>query len=249
MRHRWLAGKERTEVRYGISSAGECMAEISKLSFLPLCGSPPSHLEIELDRLPDSKDVFSRLRSAFEPFCDEGVEVETLEALRKLVPPADGLHLLYAYGHAWLEGGVPKVTIGSGGPSAVIDGSEFIATVLDGTAPDRTILILDCCHAADFDSVIQPPQPVPRLAVYACGADENAISLRGDHASRLSLALHRRLRAGIETVDLTGVIIEIARELSKDGVIPGQEVSYRMNCPRLVLSRRRNPVIRRRERT
>jgi hypothetical protein len=249
MRHRWLADKERTGLRFGISSAGECMAKISRLSFLPLCGRPPSHLEIELDRLPDSNDVFLLARSAFEPFCDEGAEVETLEPLRKLIPPADGLHLIYAYGHAWLEGGVLKVTIGSGGPSVVIDGSEFIATVLNGTAPDRTILILDCCHAAAFDSVIQTPQPVPRLAVYACGADENAIALRGDHASRLSLILHRRLRSGIETVDLTGVIIEIARELSKDGVIPGQEVSYRMNGPGLVLSSGETRAIRRRERT
>jgi hypothetical protein len=225
------------------------MAKISRFSFLPLCGRPSSLPEIELDRLPDSSDVFSLVRSAFEPFCDEGVEAETVETLRTLVSPAGGIHLIYAYGHAWLEGGALRMTIGSSGPSDVIDGSEFIATVLTGTAPDRTILILDCCHAGAFDSVMQAAQKVPRLAVYACGAEENAIALRGDSASRLSLVLHRRLRSGIETVDLTGVVIAIAQDLSKDGVIPGQEVSYRMNGPGLVLSSGETRSIRRRERT
>jgi Sulfatase-modifying factor enzyme 1 len=249
MRHRWSAGKERMELRSRTFSAGKHMAKISRLSFLPLCGGPPSDLEIELDRLPDSNDVFSLVRSAFEPFCDEGVEAETVVTLRRLISPADGLHLVYAYGHAWLDGGALKMTIGSRGPSAVIDGSEFIATVLNGTAPDRTILILDCCHAAAFDAVIQAPQPVPRLAIYGCGADENAIALRGDNASRLSLVLHRKLRSDFETVDLTGVIIDVARELLKDGVIPGQEVSYRMNGPGVVLSSVGTRTIRRRERT
>lgn len=85
--------------------------------------------------------------------------------------------------------------------------------------------------AAAFDSGIQTPQPIPRLAVYASSADESAIALHGDRASRLSLALDRRLRSRMQTVDLNGVIIEVARELVTDGVIPGQDVSYRMNGP------------------
>lgn len=226
-----------------------CMPKIAKISFLPLCGSPPADLGIELDPLPACEHIFSVVRSAFEPFCEGDLEVETVETLRPITPPSDGLHLIYAYGHAWLKSDVLWLAVGAAGPSEIRNGSDLIATLLGGIEPVRTILILDCCHAAGFDSLIQAPQPIPRLVVYVSGANESAIALRGDNASRFSLALHRRLPSGNQSVDLTGVIIEIARELAKDGIIPGQDVSYRMNGPGVILLAGGPRSARRRERT
>src|SRR5690606_22128082 len=89
----------------------------------------------------------------------------------------------------------------------------------------------------------------PRLAIYASGADESAIALHGDKASRLALALFGQLKGGRATVDVVGIVVAIADQLNEDGVIRGQRVSYRMHGSSIQLSRgpARSPI--RRERT
>jgi hypothetical protein len=225
------------------------MDKFSKLSLLVLCGIPLPDLNIDLDRLPSPGDVLSVVRSAFSAFLSEDCVVESIDRLEPVDAPGSDLHLIYVYGHAWLDHDSPRVLIGSGQPTEAVDGFELMTVALSRTSPERTVLILDCCHAAAFDSLIRSPLPVPRLVVYGSGAAESAIALRGDNASRLSLALHRGLEGPRRLVDLTGVVIEVAHQLSSDGVIAGQDVSYRMSGAAVMLTRGTSPAIRRRERT
>lgn len=225
------------------------MDKFSKLSLLALCGIPLPDLDVDLDRLPRPGDVLSVVSSAFSAFLSDDCAVESIDRLEPIVAPTSGLHLIYVYGHAWLDHDSPRVLIGSGQPTEAVDGLNLMTEVLSQTAPERTVLILDSCHAAAFDTLIRSPLPVPRLVVYGSGAGESAIALQGDKASRLSLALHQGLEGSRRFVDLTGVIVEVARKLSSDGVIAGQDVSYRMSGAAVVLTRGTSPAIRRRERT
>lgn len=225
------------------------MERIAKLSFVSLCGTPPSGLDVELDELPSSKQVLQMVESAFAPFCEESVTVESVVTLRGSIAPPSGLHLFYFFGHAWWVGSSLRTLLGTAQQSTMVDGPELFSVILKEVAPERTVVILDCCFAQGFNTALESSLPIPRLVIYAAAASESAISLHGDQGSRLSLALHRALLHDARSLDLTGVIIEVARALSTDGVVPGQSVTYRMNGAAVVLTRGAVRSRRRRERT
>jgi hypothetical protein len=225
------------------------MERIAKLSFVSLCGTPPPGLDVELDELPSGNQVLQIVESAFAPFCVEGVTVEIVDTLKGTMAPLNGLHLIYFFGHAWWVGSSLRTLLGTAQQSTIVDGPDLFSAILKEVAPERTVVILDCCFAQGFNTAFQSSLPVPRLVVYAAGASESAISLHGDRGSRLSLAIHRALRQDARSLDLTGVVIEAARALSTDGVVPGQSVTYSMNGAAVVLARSEVRSRRRRERT
>lgn len=163
-------------------------------------------------------------------------------------PRDAGLHLVYAYGHAWLGPIGPKASTRSAAGSVVEESRDLLARLVPAAAADRTILILDCCHAAAFDPVFVLSH-APRLVVYGSAAEEKAIALTGERASRLSLAIANKLSERSRSIDLAKTFAEVAEQLDGDGVLRGQSVSYRMNGLGLRLNRGRTTTERRRERT
>ncbi|MBX3024945.1 SUMF1/EgtB/PvdO family nonheme iron enzyme [bacterium] len=222
------------------------MEKLGRITFVALCGDPPA--DQMPDRIPDSASVARAVREAFAPFLKPDGDVLVLDGAGIAEPPASGLHLVYAYGHAWLGRGGPETATGSGSNSVIEGAANLLARIVAAGAADRTVLILDCCHAAAFDPFLLPTR-TPRLVVYASAADEKAIALTGERASRLSLALADELSRPGESVDLARVVAAAAEHLDRDGVLRGQSVSYRMHGLGVRLSRNREPGERQRQRT
>ena len=202
------------------------MQKLSRIVFVALDGCPPA--DETLDALPDPAAVADIVRSAFSPFLIEGGTFETLDGGALVAPPAADLVLVYAYGHAWLRPDGPQTSTRVGGSSALEGAAQLLTRLIPTSAADRTVLILDCCHAAAFDPFMSPPL-IPRLVVYASGTEEKAIALTAERASRLSLVFAERLSARTNTVDLVGIVTDVAERLNSDSVLRGQTVSYRMN--------------------
>ncbi|MFG1215257.1 SUMF1/EgtB/PvdO family nonheme iron enzyme [Xanthobacter flavus] len=220
------------------------MEQLGSVLFIALDGDPPA--DLDLDLLPDASAVAARVKAAFEPFMAPSATFAA-GCDGEVIPPEAGLFLVYAFGHAWLSAGEPQTAIKAGSGSRLLVADELFRWLVPATAADRTILVLDCCHAAAFDSCVADPH-IPRLIVYASGRDEKAISLHGDQASRLSLALGSQLTPRAATlfgrqlsrstpVDLVHAIGEVARYLDRDTVLTGQTVDYRMNGRAIFLSR------------
>ncbi|MBB2963397.1 SUMF1/EgtB/PvdO family nonheme iron enzyme [Methylobacterium sp. R2-1] len=223
------------------------MEDLTQLSFVPLDGEAPADLGLEA--LPNAHGVLSRVRSAFDAFCAGDLPVEMVSATAVPGAPARGIHLIYAYGHAWLVQGEPTTASRSGNETVVEGAGKLLSRLVRPEAADRTVLVLDCCHAGAFDSCLGSAAVTPRLTVYACGPDEKAIALIGDNASRLSIGLAKRLRGAGAVADLVEVVSAVCRDLAADGVIAGQAVDYRMNGRPLRLSRHGPSSRGRRERT
>ncbi len=222
------------------------MEKLRRIVFVSLTGDPP--VGQALDPLPDPQAVAEVVRTAFSPFLAEDGGFEVLYEGGSVVPPQAGLIVVYAFGHAWLGPEGPQTSSRTGDGALLEDARNLLARLVPATAADRTILILDCCHASAFDRFITPPH-VPRLAVYASGAEEKAITLTGEQASRLSLAFSEKLAGKGGTVDFVRKVGEIAEALDADGVLRGQAVSYRMNGSMIILGRSEVKAGRRRERT
>src|SRR6266545_7647934 len=108
-------------------------------------------------------------------------------------------------------------------------GAELLGRLLSAGEPKKTVLIVDTCYAEGFDQCFGHSLVPPLLTIYSSAADEKAIALNSDSASRLSLALSRQLSGRTPHIDLVRVVINVAEVLDKDGLIPGQHVTYRMN--------------------
>lgn len=222
------------------------MESLKRITFVVLCGDAPR--DQAFDVLPDPGAVADVVRQAFGPFLAEDGDFIMLDGTGSAEPPTSGLHLIYVYGHAWLDGGAPHASTGSGAASVVEDGAQLAARLVSTTAADRTILVLDCCHAAAFDPFLAPPR-APRLTIYASGVDEKAIAFTGERASRLGLALADALSRRTQSIDLIRVVAGVVDRLDSDGVVRGQAVTYRMHGLGITLSRSRQPAERRRVRT
>jgi hypothetical protein len=133
-------------------------------------------------------------------------------------------------------------------PSPAEPGRCEYVDVVDDEA-ERTVLILDTCYAAAFDRCFVDPVVPPRLTVYSSASDERAIALNTDRASRFSLALSRELSGRSPQTDFVRIVMNVSERLDKDGLIPGQQVTYRMNGPGLRLVRGSSKEVRKRERT
>ena len=223
------------------------MEQIGRLSFLTLDGDAPA--ELALDPLPAAAAVCSISKAAFTPFFTETADIEILPGSGRPTPPATGLQLIYVYGHAWLTDRGPQSAVKSDGQTVPVSASDLFVQLLTPETASRTILILDCCHAAAFDPFLTAPVIPPRLLIYACAAEEKAIALPGDGATRLSLGLAHKLYGRAPQVDLIGIIIDLAKNLDRDQVIRGQNVTYRMNGRTLRLGRAGTTRSKQRERT
>ena len=220
------------------------MPGLARLTFVSLDGNtPPGE---SFDRLPAAEKVLSVVRSAFAGFLDIPAQVVVWDGVGDVAAPDSGLHLVYAYGHAWLRGVEVETAWMAEGRTVASRGADALKRWVASAASKRTILVLDCCHAAAFD-VGAVEGHVPRLAVYASAESESAIALPTDGASRLAFAFAAEL-ARTETVDLARAVANIAERLDKDGVIRGQTVSYQMAGPAVRLSRGASSKVVHRER-
>lgn len=222
------------------------MAKLGGLTFVALDGDAPA--ELALDRLPAPEAVMRVVRNAFEPFLGPTATVATWDGASDVAPAADGPHLVYVFEHAWPAECGLEVAWRADGVSGVRTAAALVEKIAPESVRDQLIVVFDCCHAAAFDVVIAAGRP-PAFVVYACDANEKAISLVQEQASRLSLALAAESRRQRVRLDLAHAVASAAERLHPDGVILGQNVSYRMHGPAIRLDRgspRRDPE---RERT
>ncbi len=222
------------------------MSKLSRITFVALDGdAPPDQI---LDILPPATRVLRVVRRAFEPFLENAGDVHTWDGKSPMDYPSSGLHLVYAYGHAWLTPRGPEVAWRADGSSVVGDAAALAARLVPAIGADRHVLVLDCCHAAAFDPHLVATHP-PRMLIYACGAGEQAIALVKEQASRLSIALADEIALTRNVVDLAQIVANVADKLDGDGVLRGQSVSYRMHGPAVRLVRDELSWQRQRERT
>lgn len=209
------------------------MDGIAQLTFVALDGEPPADLGLEALPLPDSMLEF--VGNVFAPYLRADAVVSAWPGAGPLPGPDSGLHLVYVYGHAWIASDGPRLAWRNGSENQLAPGSELVRLLVAPERAKNTVLILDCCHAAAFDASVATSEP-PRLCIYACGAEEAAIALHREEATRLALALGRELRGARESVDLIQVVTRVADRLRRDDVIVGQSVSYRAHGPAVRLS-------------
>lgn len=222
------------------------MEQLGRITFVALDGDPPANQL--LDTIPDAAAVADIVESAFRPFLAEGGTFGKLDEGSPIEPPTAGLLLVYAYGHAWIGPNGPQTSTRSSDSSIIENARDLLDRLIPKATTERTILVLDCCHAAAFDTFVAPTR-APRLVVYASDADEKAIALTGERASRLSLAIAGKLSGRKPSLDLVRSVSEVAEHLNVDGVLRGQTVSYRMNGRGVTLARGTASDERRRERT
>jgi formylglycine-generating enzyme required for sulfatase activity len=223
------------------------MERIGHVTFVPLDGETPEGLH--LAELPAGAAVAELVKDMFGPFLHETAQLTFIADHSSLTAPSEGLHLIYLYGHAWLEGEMPKVARVVEGTTCTQSALEILEQILPSNAvASKTILIFDCCHAAAFDAYIAAGN-VPRLTVYACDASEEAIALHSEQATRLSLALATELGKTKELVDLIRIVSLVAEKLRPDGVLVGQAVSYRVHGQAVYLAKGHGPQAQRRETT
>lgn len=210
------------------------MDRIGRITFVALDGETPTGLH--LDDLPPASSVMQVVVEAFGTFQAPGAEIAMWFGSAVAQPDA-GLHLVYVYGHAWQQEGSLYVARMQGGESQAETGTSLLTRLLPPGSPhDRTLLFLDCCHAGAFDAYIGA-NGAPRLTVYACAAEEEAIALHSEEATRLSLALAAQVQQARGDLDLIQAVAMAADRLRMNGVLPGQAVSYRANGPAVRLAK------------
>jgi hypothetical protein len=143
------------------------MEQVGRLSFVPLLGDPP--LGLDLDPLPGPASVRSQVEKTFSEFFASAPDVETVDGASRPIPPASGLHVIYAYGHAWLTPDGPRTASVAGDKTVIERGGELVTRLLSAASAERTILILDTCYSAAFETSFVPPVVSPRLVIYASG--------------------------------------------------------------------------------
>jgi hypothetical protein len=220
---------------------------LARITFVPLDGPTPAG--VQFDELPSWEGVSEVVRDAFTPYLDDGGSFVVHRDEQGVQPLAEGLQLVYAFGHAWQSGtDLEASTLPSAGQTRSFAGEHLLRYLVAEGAATATILVLDCCHAAAFDRLLHPENS-PRLVVYACAESESALAFHKERATRLSLGFSKHLRKAAGGVDLLQAVFSIAKELNRDGVVEGQAVSYRMNGPALVLARGAHSGQQRREQT
>lgn len=203
------------------------MEKIGHITFVSLDGETPEGLH--LAELPAAVAVAELLKEMFGPFLDETAQLSYMSEHFSSDSSSDGLHLIYLYGHAWLEGEMPMVARNIDGKTYTQSAVDILKQILPvNSVGEKTILFFDCCHAAAFDAHIATGN-APRLTVYACGASEEAIALHSEQATRMGIALAIELRRTKDFVDLIRVVSLVAERLRPDGVLAGQAVSYRVH--------------------
>lgn len=209
---------------------------ITQISFIPLDGITPS--ELNLGELPSSELVFDKIADVFAAYNHQEIKSSIIHNLDELTNETEGVHLLYLYGHAWLDNeGIPEVSLKSRQKSQLIKAPDLIRSLLQSLPLDRAVVIIDTCHAAAFDTYIN--DAIPRLTVYASAKNESAIALAHEKASRFSIKLGNEFSKKAKTLDLNVVISKVRELLDQNGAIQGQTVSYRSHGTPVLLRKHR----------
>jgi hypothetical protein len=214
-----------------------------RISFVPVAGIAPNNFA--QDKLPDPQFVAGEVRTVFEQYLTSDGIFSFFETAERLPAINNGLHLIYVYGHAWLHDKGVMTATRTGTDCHIETGAELLSRLLTG-APEQTILILDCCHAYAFEPCV--PVKRPRFVLYASAADEKAIALTTERATRLILALNR-FAGRHKLLDLARLTADVREYLDRDDVVRGQRVSYEMHGAEILLSRLRNRIKNKREKT
>src|SRR5713101_5929204 len=131
------------------------MEQVSRLSFVPLIGEPPPG--VDLDPLPPPEAVRSDVAATFSDFFSVSADVETVDGKSRPKAPAFGIHVIYAYGHAWATPEGPYSASEGDGKTVIESGKDLLSRLLSAESAERTLLILDTCYAAAFESCFVPP--------------------------------------------------------------------------------------------
>jgi len=210
---------------------------ITQISFIPLDGATPA--ELNLGKLPNSKLVFEKTVDAFSIFNTDRPQSSVIHSIDDLKDETTGIHLLYLYGHAWLDDdGIPQVSLNLSQSSQLIKAPDLIRSLFQSVSSERVLIIIDTCHAAAFDPYIK--DIAPRLCIYASGKDESAIALGHEEASRFSIKLENEFSKKVKSFDLNVVINDVREALNRDSAIQGQTVSYRSHGAPILLIKHRS---------
>lgn len=190
---------------------------------------------MDLDRLPDAQSVAEIVHRSFKPFSSETCVLSGANGNDPLSDPHDGLHLVYLYGHAWIDDDHLTTAISVNGSSVHKSMLILLENLLIDVSQNNLILILDCCHAEAAAPITSSSKSL--LTVFGCARAEKAISLTNENASRLSLSFELMLSNAKDQADLNQVIGQVAQYLDIDGVIRGQSVSFESNGEPVVLTR------------
>lgn len=211
------------------------MDQITRISFVALDGETP--VELELDHLPSSQAVASTIEQSFRPFAKDTLSFNNITVLQPLIDPKDGIHLVYIYGHAWLNDNALTVVVQDENGSIKMTMASLLAKLLVDVNCEQLVIVLDCCHAAAVDLSLE--KLANRLTLYGSGASEKAIALTNENSSRLSLTLSQALFEIEGGANLADIFLKVAVALDSDSVILGQTVSLNSTGDQITLKRNR----------
>ena len=183
--------------------------------FIPLNGTPPSHLHLE--PLSTFEPTRKAVELAFSPFLSEPCAVQVIEDLSR-VESNHGRNprLVYLMGHAWISDDDFCVAARLGGVDQVLN-SQQLLNLIAPALRHGGLLIVDTCHAAALREKLALDS-LPGLTVaFASGADEAALEFPADAATRFAITLgsvlHKFRKANhIDSVEL---VIAVKREINR----------------------------------
>lgn len=211
------------------------MSGIGQAVFLSLSGDVPA--DLSLPPLATTDKTFETIRDAFTPFLLPDLAWTFCGDLAQLPPPAgSGTTLVYIMGHAWRRDGTYSCALKRGGGSVEIGADELLRH-LDAYLSRECLLIVDTCHAAALAPLLEGPSHHRASVIFASAADQPAIELPLDSATRFALALREALSSLPGEVDTAHLAIEIRRRINSSALIRPQHVSYLAARPPIALTR------------
>ncbi len=217
------------------------VAKIARALLFTLEGEPPARLGLPpLRTLGRSATLIEK---ALTPFLAPGASVQSIRDLRDLarLPPAEGLTLLYLVGHAWRdEEGRYTVAALEEGRTRLLPGGEWLARMGELLAAEgHGLVLVDTCHAAALADEMPEGLRGRYAFVFASAAEDSALELPVDGATRFSLAFAETLHAlrREEEIDVAQLALGMKKVIRAAPLVPTQAIDYWASGRPLRLSR------------